>query len=319
MFTVEQVKDLCQRSHTVKGRAGILVKGSKQLLADEIVACLPPADVFIDCFGGGASIAMTALRSGKYKRVIYNEKAPILYECVRNTVKGDYYNNFVPFVNFEDYKTTTDARAKICFSFNGLWWTYGYRASHVPIVEALHYWLLDGTKIPSFDILSEIHPQLEETECLRHDVWKHIQVVSRIVCEWMGDKGEFESYNKNGGNFRLVHLLRQKSLNAIYETVQKYGSVECYNLDYRELAEKFSNEDVVLYCDPPYKSVTGYQSSKGIPFDYDIFLEWCKDNSGKVFISERAELPFQILWSKTKNAGVTTVDRRIATEYLYHA
>ena len=65
--------------------------------------------------------------------------------------------------------------------------------------------------------------------------------------------------------------------------------------------------------------MTGYQSSKGIHFDYDTFLEWCKGNSGKVFISERAELPFQIIWSKSKNAGVTTVDRRVATEYLYRA
>ncbi len=317
MFTVDEVKELCARSHTVKGRAGILVKGSKQLLADEIIACLPAAEVFVDCFGGGASVSMAALRSGKYKRVVYNEKAPVLYNCVRNTVNGDYYNNFVPFVGFEDYKTTTDARAKVCFSFNGLWWTYGYRASHELLVHALHDYILSGDK-RVFVMFPDIAYVLEATECC-DDIWKRIQVISRVVCQWLGERGEFGSYNNDGGNFRLVHLLRQKSLNAIYECVKKHGAIECCNLDYRDVSSRFAEQDAVLYCDPPYKSVTGYQSSKGIPFDYDSFIDWCKQNSGKVFISERAELPFQVLWSKRKNAGVTTVDRRVATEYLYCA
>jgi len=159
---------------------------------------------------------------------------------------------------------------------------------------------------------------LESTECC-DDIWKRIQVISRVVCQWLGERGEFGSYNNNGGNFRLVHLLRQKSLNAIYECVKKHGVVECCNLDYRDVSSRFVAQDAVLYCDPPYKSVTGYQSSKGIPFDYDSFINWCEQNRGKVFISERAELPFKVLWSKRKNAGVTTVDRRVATEYLYCA
>ena len=318
MYSVDEVKGMCARSKMVNGRDGILVKGSKQLLADEIVACLPPAKVFIDCFGGGASVAMAALRSGKYERVVYNEKAPILYNCVNNTLNGDYYGTFVPFVGFEDYKTTEDPRQKICFSFNGLWWSYGYRKSHEDMVHALHDYILDKDEWV-FDVLPEIAEHIRATEVLRDEVWRHITTLSRIVCHYMGVNGEFGSYNGHSGNFRLVHLLRQKSLNNMRETILKHGEVFCTNLDYREYRALglVSDKDVLYYCDPPYKSVTGYQSSKGIPFDYDEFLDWCKSGGKRVYISERAELPFEVVWSKKKNAGVTTVDRRVATELLY--
>lgn len=317
MYTVDEVREMCGRAKTVKGRDGILVKGSKQLLADEIVAALPAADVFVDCFGGGASVAMAALRSGKYKRVVYNEKAGILYECVRNTLRGDYYGNFTPFVGFEEYKTTKDPRAKLCFSFNGLWWTYGYRRSFEPIIHACHDYILDGDE-RVFSILPEIAELLRATDVMRCDVWKHIQVVSRIVCHWLGVNGAFGSYQGSCGNLRLVHLLRQKSLDRMRETVLKHGEIECYNLDYKDLVSAVGG-DVLWYCDPPYRHVTGYQSSKGIPFNYDEFLDWCKTGDKQLYISERAELPFEVVWSKQKNAGVTTVDRRVAMEYLYRA
>ena len=54
-------------------RLGFGWMGSKNKIAQEIVALLPPADVFVDLFAGGCSMTHAAMLSGKYKRFIAND------------------------------------------------------------------------------------------------------------------------------------------------------------------------------------------------------------------------------------------------------
>ena len=48
-------------------RYGIPYKGSKNSIAEWIIAELPKADTFVDLFMGGGAVTHVALISGKYK------------------------------------------------------------------------------------------------------------------------------------------------------------------------------------------------------------------------------------------------------------
>ena len=54
----------------------------------------------------------------------------------------------------------------------------------------------------------------------------------------------------------------------------------------------------LLYCDPPYRGVSGYETEK---FDHDKFWQWCRDMAEAghtVFISEySAPDDFECIWS----------------------
>lgn len=68
--------------------------------------------------------------------------------------------------------------------------------------------------------------------------------------------------------------------------------------DYRNIT--FS-EPSIIYCDPPYKGVTGYRDK----FNHDEFYEWLferKKDGHKIFISEY-EMPndFTCIWSKDQS------------------
>ena len=62
----------------------------------------------------------------------------------------------------------------------------------------------------------------------------------------------------------------------------------------------------LLYCDPPYRGVSGYKTEK---FDHDKFWQWCRDMSEAghtVFISEySAPDDFECIWSMEVRSGLT--------------
>lgn len=66
-------------------------------------------------------------------------------------------------------------------------------------------------------------------------------------------------------------------------------------------------ENAVIYCDIPYKGVTGYDKRFCGKFDYDGFYDWCKMMSEKnvVFVSEY-DMPsdFVCVWEKEVSCKV---------------
>ena len=52
---------------------GIPYKGSKNKIAENIIAQLPSAKHFYDLFGGGGAITDCAIQSNKWTHIIYNE------------------------------------------------------------------------------------------------------------------------------------------------------------------------------------------------------------------------------------------------------
>lgn len=78
--------------------------------------------------------------------------------------------------------------------------------------------------------------------------------------------------------------------------------IEFHNKSYIDLEIPVNS---IIYCDPPYKGVTGYKDK----FDHEVFWEWCRkmSKSGhKVFISEyNAPEDFKCVWSKEICSSLT--------------
>jgi hypothetical protein len=80
---------------------GIAYQGGKRLNAEKIINAIhktvPNRDVFVDLFGGGASISLNALlfyvkdlyTDFKYKKVIYNDVNKYTYAFIKYILKGN--------------------------------------------------------------------------------------------------------------------------------------------------------------------------------------------------------------------------------------
>lgn len=64
-----------------------------------------------------------------------------------------------------------------------------------------------------------------------------------------------------GGHFGLYQLLENKPFISIYndtntnfykEIEDKFDHVRCYNMDYKEIIQKYDSVGTFFYCDPPY-------------------------------------------------------------------
>ena len=51
----------------------IVYRGGKKRVAKKIIDCLPRGELFVDVFGGSGCVSTAAVRSDKYKQVVYND------------------------------------------------------------------------------------------------------------------------------------------------------------------------------------------------------------------------------------------------------
>ena len=97
---------------------GIPYKGSKNKIAESIIAQLPPAKHFYDLFGGGGAMTHCALLSGKYEFVHYNEFNPLVFKAFKMAINGEFKdeNRWISREDFERLKDT-DPYVAVCFFF----------------------------------------------------------------------------------------------------------------------------------------------------------------------------------------------------------
>lgn len=87
------------------------------------------------------------------------------------------------------------------------------------------------------------------------------------------------------------------------------------NCSYDEYDYKYNS---VIYCDPPYQSTIGYESS----FDHDKFWQWCRDMSllgHYVYVSEySAPSDFKCIWRKSVKETVgKNVNQKVEKLFVY--
>ena len=73
-------------------------------------------------------------------------------------------------------------------------------------------------------------------------------------------------------------------------------------------------KNTLIYCDPPYKNTTSYQSCRG--FDHDEFWDWCrKISKNNIVLISELEAPddFKCIWEqdvlRTQNANSRFVSK----------
>jgi len=106
---------------------------------------------------------------------------------------------------------------------------------------------------------------------------------------WCRDKGGRRDY------------VAESYRNAVKQS-DNLGGVDFYICDYRSISLP---DNTTIYCDPPYKSTTGYKDK----FNHEEFYQWCIEKSGeghKVYISEYS-MPdgFTCVWEKEVNSSLT--------------
>ena len=130
-------------------RYGIPYMGSKNLIAEKIVAFLPSGKRFVDLFGGGFAMSHCALLSGKYESVFYNEINPLLPKLIKEAIDGKYNpRKFKPeFITREKFFAENDAYVKYIWSFGNKGNTYLFAREIEDIKRQGHAYCVDKTPI----------------------------------------------------------------------------------------------------------------------------------------------------------------------------
>ena len=89
---------------------GIPYKGSKNKIAESIIAQLPSAKHFYDLFGGGGAMSHCALLSGKYKYVHYNEFNPLVFKAFKMAINGEFKDE-TRWISKEDFEKLKDQKS----------------------------------------------------------------------------------------------------------------------------------------------------------------------------------------------------------------
>ena len=278
---------------------GIPYKGSKNKIAESILAQLPPATHFYDLFGGGGAITHCALLSGKYEYVHYNEFNPLVFKAFKMAVNGEFEGEtrWISREEFEKLKDT-DPYVAICFSFGNNFKNYAYNKECEKFKKAVHYSIFfnDNSLLKEYIDLSNFNYSSENLKERRLELQRYLTVLIRENklerkvyanfnsignvrndiqnLERLERLERFMSFNPNGNVQNLL-----QNMNRLEHIPQIPNKVILTNLSYEQVPIE---ENSVIYCDPPYKETGTYLND----FDHEKFYSWLRTLKQQVFISE---------------------------------
>ena len=261
---------------------GIPYKGSKNKIAENIIAQLPPAKHFYDLFGGGGAMSHCALLSGKYEFVHYNELNPLVFKAFKMAINGEFKdeNRWISREDFERLKDS-DPYVACCFSFGNSFRTYAYNSETEPFKKAVHYSIFfdDNSLLNNYIDLKNFKYSSGNIKERRLELQRFLTVLlneNKIVDTV---RKHFNTENNHARSVieSLERLERLQSLESINNC-----RVHLSNLSYEEVPIENNS---VIYCDPPYANTDTYC----ISFDHEKFYQWlrdCREKNQQVFISE---------------------------------
>ena len=317
---------------------GLPYKGSKNLLAQRILDCIPSASVFVDLFCGGCAVSHAALLSGRFARVVVNDIEGDVSRLFVAAVNGQYKGES-RWISREDFfrLKESDPYVRYCWSFGNNGMNYIYSEAVEPYKRALHYAVVFG----DFAVLRRLCPLVSDAAekalaGLASRKARRIEV-GRAIVRRLKQVGKPEDLKNNplfgqirlrdGGVVRKESLERLQSLESLQrlerlqslqslqrlqglESLQSLQSLECLEMDYRDVQLP---DGCVVYCDPPYAGTNGYGLHKSA-FDQEAFWNWARKCERLLFISEYSapvdfvpivELPHRSRVSATTNNSVT--------------
>ena len=248
---------------------GICYMGSKNALAERIVALLPSASHLIDVFAGGCAITHCAMKSGKWQHVHANDINEMIVGAFLRAINGEFIGER-RWVSHEEFNRVrdTDAYASICFSFGGNMRSYAYSPANEDLKRAIHYAIFFGDHKPFFKLTGiDLTPVLTISDLReRYLTAKHLS-------------------RENGKIMKVRHFDSINRLNflATAFTNEEKKRLTISSVDFPEV-EIPSNS--VIYCDQPYRGTECYRKAKD--FNHDRFCEWALRQTVPVFVSEYA-------------------------------
>lgn len=287
---------------------GLPYKGSKNLLAQRILDCIPSASVFVDLFCGGCAVSHAALLSGRFARVVVNDIEGDVSRLFVAAVNGQYKGES-RWISREDFfrLKESDPYVRYCWSFGNNGMDYIYSEDVEPYKRALHYAVVFG----DFAELRRLCPLVSDAAekalaGLASRKARRIEV-GRVIVRRLKQVGKPEDLKNNPlfGRIRLRDggVVRKESL-------ERLQSLECLEMDYRDVQLP---DGCVVYCDPPYAGTDGYGLHKSA-FDQEAFWNWARKCERLLFISEYSapvdfvpieEVPHRSRLSSTTNKSVT--------------
>ena len=262
---------------------GVPYQGSKSQIAEWGIDNLPEADVLVDLFAGGCAITDCALQSGKWNKVIANDKEGSGIELFINATQGKY-------------KTESRWISRDFFNAN---------KETDPYVKWIWRFGNDG----------ESYLYAKEKEMCLEPIWKMIFSDSTVEARiwWKefcgrGEKNIPDRIERLESLERLERLKRLKTLESL-ETSRIKTSREDYT-------KVIIPDNSVIYCDPPYKGAKGYCKSE---FDQEAFYEWCTRQKVPVYISEyyMPEELFEVVAKKPKRNTQSATKNLLRIEKIY--
>lgn len=247
---------------------GLPYKGSKNTIAERIVAALPSGTNFVDCCCGGGAIVQAATLSGKFKTVTGYDINKAIIGLLQATMvdfeKIDYEN--FPVVSKEEFYAARDRnetlydfliRYTCSFGFNGMEYLWG--ESRTKYKTLMH----NAISLPTME--------------------QRRQAIRDFVGCLVKDKLS-EAELKN-----LTHLEQATNLNRFHEVENTMRSRKSKTkLDFvcgSMLDIPFEKYDVI-YFDPPYAGTKGYNGKQFSFIMFRTLLQVLKDMGKPVFVSE---------------------------------
>lgn len=267
---------------------GIPYMGSKDKIADDILAVLPSGKRFVDLFGGGFAMSHAALLSGKYEQIFYNELNPLLPKLIKDAIAGKYANER-RWISREDFLRLkdTDGYVKYIWSFGNNGKDYLFGKDKEPIKKLGHEFVCFGKSIPGVQNIAETDMR-----------------VRRLYLKRLSKQNTGEIYKLR----QLQQLEQLERLERLERLEINYGSY----LDYQY------REGDVVYCDPPYENTAKYDKNE---FDHKQFYDWVASREYPVYFSsyEISDERFNGIWRKQNFSMLNKIKgrRKVVTEYLY--
>ena len=229
--------------------------GSKNALAERIIALLPSASHLIDVFAGGCAITHCAMKSGKWQHVHANDINEMIVGAFRRAINGEFIGER-RWVSHEEFNRVrdTDAYAAICFSFGGNLRSYAYSPANENLKRAFHFAIFFGDHKPFLSLTGiDLTPVLTI-----HDLRERYIAAKHLSRE-------------NGKIMKVRHFDSINRLNnlATAFTNEEKKRLTIGSVDFSEVEIP---SDSVIYCDPPYRDKGDYRKGEG--FAHDRFYEW---------------------------------------------
>ena len=271
-----------------KWQRGLPYVGNKGQKVEQIMKALPSGKRFVDAFGGGGCVSLTAAVSGKYEEVIYNDRRETVVGLLKALIKDKPHfrlENYVAltreqFLDWRDNQPDSIERTLvlIAFSFSNdqknYLWGKKIEKDKLLLTRALFY----GDTGTCFDQLYSYSSDA-----------KTISEKYKAFHKWRREQLKISSsYKRLEQLERLQQLEQLQQLQRIQqlELIQQLERLGYSSKDYRELNIQAND---VVYCDPPY-IWTGEQYDG---FDNKAFENWYLHEcpSKEIYISEYTKLP----------------------------